>query len=388
MKSVYISSTFKDLVRHREAVGVALRRMGYTVVCMEDYVATDERTDARCKSDIAACDFYIGIIAQRYGWRPEAEGPPITELEFRQAQSQRDRTRCLLFLLDEEAPWPQKWIDALGTGESAARDSKDLKKLCAELAPLSPKSFTTLEDLVREVMAAIHVEDERTWKRSLESEMSRIFAECRMVPSLAPGALGGYKMYLNSSGKEDIIMLLQTTIRSLTQVRVVGVDLVSEGGWWPTRLLLLAGLLASYSSVERLVFSAEGTYVGICKPLDVRRALVAHFPLFEKAFAESLPDVPGFDPAADIRRVVESFSEKLNGLEIATPVGAHIVSGFRGFLDDRVRYVPHQSDMVRLAQILQQPHPHVAVEESGGATTILNRMELASRVATLAVERV
>jgi hypothetical protein len=361
--------------------------MGYTVVCMEDYVATDERTDARCTSDIAACDFYIGIIAQRYGWRPDAKGPSITELEYRQARGQTDRTRCLLFLLDEEAPWPQKWIDALGSGESAANDTRDLKKLRAELAPFGPKSFTTIEDLVREVMAAIHVEDERTWKRSLEREMSRIFAESRVVPSLAPGDLGGYKMYLNVSGKENIIMLLQTTIRSLTQVWVVGVDLVSEGGWWPTRLLLLAGLLTSYSSVERLVFSAAGTYVGMCKPWDVRRALVAHFPLFEQAFAESLPDVPGFDPAADIRRVVEGFSERLNG-EITTPVGAHVVSGFRGFLADRVRYVSHQSDMVRLAQILQQPHPHVAVEESGGATTILNRMELASRIAALAVERV
>jgi hypothetical protein len=183
---------------------------------MEDYVATEERTDARFTSDIAACDFYIGIIAQRYGWRPEAEGPSITELEYRQARCQTDRTCCLLFLLDEEAPWPQKWIDALGTGESAARDTKELNKLRAELAPFGPKSFTTLEDLVREVMAAIHVEDERTWKRSLESEMSRIFAECRVVPSLAPGDLGGYKMYLNVSGKENIIMLLQTTIRSLT----------------------------------------------------------------------------------------------------------------------------------------------------------------------------
>jgi hypothetical protein len=218
--------------------------------------------------------------------------------------------------------------------------------------------------------------------------MSRIFAECRVVPSLAPGDLGGYKMYLNVSGKENIIMLLQTTIRSLTQVRVVGVDLVSEGGWWPTRLLLLAGLLTSYSSVERLVFSAAGTYVGMCKPWDVRRALTANLPLFEQAFAESLPDAPGFDPAVDIRHVVDGFSERLNGQEITTPVGAHVVSNFRGFVADRVRYSPHQSDMVRLAQILKQPQPHVAVEESDGATTILNRMELASRIAELAVERI
>jgi uncharacterized protein DUF4062 len=363
MKSVYVSSTFKDLEQHRKAVTEALRRMGYAVHCMEDYVATDERTDARCTKDIAACDFYVGIIAQRYGWRPAAEGPSITELEYHQARSQTDRTQCLLFLLDEEAPWPQKWIDALGTGESAARDAKDLKRLRADLAPFSPKSFTTLDGLVREVMAALHVEDERTWKRSLEREMSRIFAECKVVPSLAPGDLGAYKMYLNASGKENIITLLQATIRSLPWVRVVGVDLVGEGGWWPTRLLLLAGLLASYSSAERLVFSAASNYVGMCSPWDVRRALAAHFPAVEKALAESLPEVPGFDPAADIRRVVDSFSERLNGQENNTAVGAHVVVGFRGFEPHRLRYAPNQNEMVRLAQILQQSGPHVAVEE-------------------------
>jgi hypothetical protein len=42
---------------------------------MEDYVASDERTDARCTSDIAGCDFYIGIIAQRYGWCPGGRRP-------------------------------------------------------------------------------------------------------------------------------------------------------------------------------------------------------------------------------------------------------------------------------------------------------------------------
>ena len=104
---------------------------------------------------------------------------------------------------------------------------------------------------------------------------------------------GVYKMYLNVSGKENIIRLLQTTIRSLTQVWVVGVDLASEGGWWP-------------------------------------------IPAVEKAFAEPLPEVPGFDPAADIRRVVEVFPERLNGQEITTPAGAHVVCGFRGFLADRV----------------------------------------------------
>jgi hypothetical protein len=55
--------------------------MGYLVRCMEEYTATDERTDERCKEDVATCDFYIGIIAQRYGWIPPGESRSITEIE-------------------------------------------------------------------------------------------------------------------------------------------------------------------------------------------------------------------------------------------------------------------------------------------------------------------
>lgn len=97
MKKVYISATYSDLREHREAVAHALRKMGYEVRCMEDYVATDERTDARCTQDVASCDFYVGIFAQRYGWIPPGQDCSITELEYRQARSQAARTRCLLW---------------------------------------------------------------------------------------------------------------------------------------------------------------------------------------------------------------------------------------------------------------------------------------------------
>ena len=52
-KLVYISSTSKDLKEHRTAVYKALHKMQYDVVCMEDYVATDERRNAVVQLD---CD--------------------------------------------------------------------------------------------------------------------------------------------------------------------------------------------------------------------------------------------------------------------------------------------------------------------------------------------
>jgi hypothetical protein len=164
MKKVYISATYNDLREHRAAVAHALRKMGYEVHCMEDYVATDERTDARCAQDVAGCDFYVGIIALRYGWRPPGGDVSITELEYKQARSQPNKTRCLMFLLDENAEWPVRWIDAINDPEAAAK----LKVFREQLVGESTAKFKTLEELVQAVMAAVYMEDLKTWKVALK----------------------------------------------------------------------------------------------------------------------------------------------------------------------------------------------------------------------------
>ena len=41
MARVFVSSTFQDLKEYRQAVYVALRRLGHQSVAMEDYAATD-----------------------------------------------------------------------------------------------------------------------------------------------------------------------------------------------------------------------------------------------------------------------------------------------------------------------------------------------------------
>jgi hypothetical protein len=56
MKSVYISSTRKDLKEHLEAVAETLRRCGYDVEAMEKYPARDDRPRAACEADVAKCD--------------------------------------------------------------------------------------------------------------------------------------------------------------------------------------------------------------------------------------------------------------------------------------------------------------------------------------------
>lgn len=389
MKRIYISSTFKDLEAHRAAVALALRKMGYVVRCMEEYTATDERIDARCKEDVATCDFYVGILAQRYGWIPPNEQRSITELEYRQARSQGERTRCLMFLLQDDATWPLSWVDALHDKTSAAK----LAAFKSELVVESTHAFRTAEDLVHEVMAAVHTEDSKTWNLALKREFEKLLRDCRVTPAGSPeGLQNNYKLYLNISGKDAIIQVLQTAIQSANESKLVRIDLAQNGGWWSTRLHLLAGLLADYTEVEKLVFCQDGRHLGTCGPVQTRRALAAAFPNVEKAFAGSLPAQRAFDPQQDISGIVTRFSEALEnqGGESAlmVPLAPHVVRTFRGFNEDRMSHVPGRNILEQQRELLQRPYPFVAVEDELGSVTIVDRVQLACRVAELAMARI
>ncbi|MCB1954618.1 MAG: DUF4062 domain-containing protein [Rhodocyclaceae bacterium] len=122
-RTVYLSSSFKDLKQHREAVYRALNQIGRVkVIAMEDYVARDDRPLAACLKDVADCDIYVGLFAWRYGFvPPESENPAqrsITELEY-EAAAAKPR---LVFVLSDLAPWPPMMMDSVtGEGDRGAK---------------------------------------------------------------------------------------------------------------------------------------------------------------------------------------------------------------------------------------------------------------------------
>ena len=149
MAKVYVSSTFIDLQDCRRQVSLVLRRMEFEDVAMEYYVAGSQRPVEKCLADVAASDLYVGIFAWRYGFTPKQNNRKklsITEMEYRHAIEKGKP--CLIFLLDEEASWPVKFID----------DNKTrIKKLRAALADAHVVSyFRSAEDIGSVVAPAIH----------------------------------------------------------------------------------------------------------------------------------------------------------------------------------------------------------------------------------------
>src|SRR5660398_273403 len=89
MARIYVSSTFNDLKEFREHVRLQLRQMGHEDIAMEYYVAENQRPLDKCLKDVATCDLYIGIFAQRYGYIPPEQQKSITEIEYRTAFDKR-----------------------------------------------------------------------------------------------------------------------------------------------------------------------------------------------------------------------------------------------------------------------------------------------------------
>jgi hypothetical protein len=154
MTTVYISSTYKDLVKHREAVAHILRKMKKIVVSMEDYTASDERPLDKCLADVADCDIYIGIFAQRYGFIPAHDNPEdlsITELEL-QCARKLNKPR-LIFLQDEAFPWLLSDTDSHnGEGDRGARIKALRDRLNLEY---NRNLFRSPDDLAASVSSAM-----------------------------------------------------------------------------------------------------------------------------------------------------------------------------------------------------------------------------------------
>jgi hypothetical protein len=150
----YVSSTFKDLERHRAAVNEAILKLGHVDIAMEHYVAGPERPIARCINDVRRCDLYIGLFGRRYGYIPPGSDLSITEQEYRTAV--RTHKDILCFLLKGDVEWPSDFVDdgELATKLAALREEIGKKYLSGffgsdpyELAALVSASITKALDL-------------------------------------------------------------------------------------------------------------------------------------------------------------------------------------------------------------------------------------------------
>lgn len=84
---VFVSSTYEDLQEERKSVMEALLRMNCFPVGMEYFNASDESQWDVIKSLIDECDYYVLIVAGRYGSIEPSSGKSYTQKEYEYAIS-------------------------------------------------------------------------------------------------------------------------------------------------------------------------------------------------------------------------------------------------------------------------------------------------------------
>src|SRR6266403_5119414 len=85
---IFISSTYKDLIKERQAAVEAILSAGHIPAGMELFAAGDESQMEVIKQWIDESDVYLLILGGRYGSVEPKTGKSYTQLEYEYALSQ------------------------------------------------------------------------------------------------------------------------------------------------------------------------------------------------------------------------------------------------------------------------------------------------------------
>ena len=124
MYRVFVSSTYEDLKEERIAVINSLLQMDCMPVCMEKFDAADVSSMQYIKAKIDTCDFYVLIVAGRYGSMVPHEHISYTEKEYDYAVAQQ--IPILAFIYNDIKSLPQYKIDA----NKQTKLDKFIRKIC------------------------------------------------------------------------------------------------------------------------------------------------------------------------------------------------------------------------------------------------------------------
>lgn len=144
--SIFISSTYSDLIEERQEVLNAVLRLGHFPVGMELFPAKNNDQLSLIKTSIKESDYYVVICAGRYGSMANSDDS-FTELEYDYAVSRN--LRILRFLREPIANLPADKRDSVS--ESIAK----LDAFRAKLSHFSCSYWSDAHDLGKKVTASL-----------------------------------------------------------------------------------------------------------------------------------------------------------------------------------------------------------------------------------------
>lgn len=174
---VFLSSTYHDLRDERDGVMRSLLELGHIPVGMEMFSAADEAHWKLISRTIEDSDYYVVLIARRYGSVIDAEGGiSYTEKEYDHAVAMGVPT--LAFVLAEDAPWAETKRDP---GPARTQLEPRLKSFVDKVSRRIVSYWKAKDDLERSVVIALQKQIAATerpgWIRSDKAASPQALAE-------------------------------------------------------------------------------------------------------------------------------------------------------------------------------------------------------------------
>lgn len=143
---VFVSSTLQDLRAEREAVTWEVLKAGHIPVGMENFSAQNDRGWKVIERTLQTTDYYVLILAGRYGTVDDDLGISWTEREYRRALELRIP---ILAFIRERREIPGDQVDIDEKAKKLANFIADVNKQCHR------ETWTTADDLRARVNVAL-----------------------------------------------------------------------------------------------------------------------------------------------------------------------------------------------------------------------------------------
>ncbi|TPI17193.1 DUF4062 domain-containing protein [Mesorhizobium sp. B4-1-3] len=143
---IFVSSTFVDLQDERRSVIEAILNMGHIPVGMEAFQASDDSQWDYIKRRIDESDYYVVVVAERYG--SELRGKSYTQMEYEYAVKQHVPVAGLLLDGNTRKSWPSDKVEF----EKKAKVEK-FRQLCQKK---TVKYWRGADDLGAKVQLALN----------------------------------------------------------------------------------------------------------------------------------------------------------------------------------------------------------------------------------------
>jgi hypothetical protein len=213
---IFVSSTYEDLKREREAVSKAILELGHIPVGMEMFSAADEQQWQLIRRQIEQSDYYIAIVAHRYG--SLAGDVSYTEREYDYAIE--NGVPVLGFVIDDRATWLPEYID---------KDSPSIERLEAFKGKIKSRMvsiWSNADQLSAQVLAALSkafaAAPRPGWVRAINIPGPEVLSE------------------LSRLSKENAELRARVGIEATPEFEILYANLIQSGDQYRVQMIVLA----------------------------------------------------------------------------------------------------------------------------------------------------